>query len=743
MEGMPLMFTIRVISSAQSSSLPSLYLSAEKSSLLGLIPGVNKIKLNYGIFQLDAEIKKVPESTIASNELVINAAICDKLYLRNGQMLHIRMTPQGELDLGPLVGYFISNEKMSKLKSGKYDTVYGKFFDLIRILGGEIFLFSLEDCNWPQLTVTGYVYNPDSPGELSAFMYPVPRVIYNRCLGPECKHQIEQLISRTSPFKNIIVTSPDINEFYNNTPSPPTDNFEPVKLLNCPTEATILVQKDYLGKWQYTYGALNLIPPIKIPTNFFGNFPLESGLKEIFPVDYRNVKDTLVASAVCEAEKVGENSPTFVDLEIKLVVNSKGKVRVQKVHAKPQKTLVTKFTGSIPAQLSIARPLHYCFKLAGFPLLHEPCSRPNKRSTITNQPTIGIFEELETCDEIKSKKPDIYEQLFTKASLELGCITYHFSIYDLHGTNCIQGCYYDPTKQQWVSQEFAWPGVLYDRATFELASERQAAKQFRKDLKRFGKTMFLNSRSVFGKGFTSNILEKMPLLSNYLPYNVNNPSPDTVQSLLEKYDSIFIKTEFGSNLEGVIKVVRHKQSCVISSKLENRPFPDFEQMWSYIRDFVGAEDFVTQQGINTAVYKSEHPLNVRSIVQKNGKGMWEAALVKPWIATIPELRGFPLQWAEAFGNLFSSTKTDNIHAEICSISLVVAKTLEAHSGHLGELGIDFVIDSSGHPWVIEVNGKTNKFFFIKDEIPDTYYKLYYNPLAYSRFLIETNNCYRQ
>jgi len=63
-------------------------------------------------------------------------------------------------------------------------------------------------------------------------------------------------------------------------------------------------------------------------------------------------------------------------------------------------------------------------------------------------------------------------------------------------------------------------------------------------------------------------------------------------------------------------------------------------------------------------------------------------------------------------------------------------------GHLGELGIDFVIDPSGHPWLIEVNGKTNKSFFIEDEIPDTCYKLFYNPLAYSRFLIETNNCYR-
>jgi hypothetical protein len=62
------------------------------------------------------------------------------------------------------------------------------------------------------------------------------------------------------------------------------------------------------------------------------------------------------SSSFTAAEKVGENSPTFVDLEIKLVLNSKGKVRVQKVHAKPQKTLVTKFTGSISAQLSIARP---------------------------------------------------------------------------------------------------------------------------------------------------------------------------------------------------------------------------------------------------------------------------------------------------------------------------------------------------------------------------------------------------
>jgi hypothetical protein len=161
-------------------------------------------------------------------------------------------------------------------------------------------------------------------------------------------------------------------------------------------------------------------------------------------------------------------------------------------------------------------------------------------------------------------------------------------------------------------------------------------------------------------------------------------------------------------------------------------------MWAHICKIVESEEFVAQQGIDTVIYRSE-PLNVRSIVQKNEQGMWEVALVKPWIAKTLELDGFPLQWSEAFQGLFPSTTTANIHAEICNISLVVAKTLEAHEGHLGELGIDFVVDTSGHSWLIEVNGKTNKRFFIEDEVSDSCGKLFYNPLAYSRFLIETSD----
>lgn len=364
-------------------------------------------------------------------------------------------------------------------------------------------------------------------------------------------------------------------------------------------------------------------------------------------------------------------------------------------------------------------------------LLTKPAGSPNR-------PIIGIFEGINALAKLKSQKPSFYQKVLAGASAKLGCITYHFSLYDLAGTNCIKGWYYNHVKRKWLCKPFPWPQVLYDRATFSKTAQRQAAKKFRKKLKIFGKTSFLNTRSVFGKGLTNSILEKMPLLKGYLPFSVTNPSSQTVQQLLNRYGTVFVKTEYGSNRNGVIKIVRQNRGYSLSTKYLYRENANFKRLWMNIRSIVGSRTIVAQRGINPPIYHAR-PLNVRSIVQRNGSGTWEVALVKPWVATTASLFGSPLPWAKTMAIYPFHTKVSDIWAKICNISLIVAKTLEARTGPLGELGIDFVVDTSGHPWIIEVNGKTNKSFFLYGANPETHYRLYYNPLAYSCFLAKNHN----
>ncbi len=639
---------------------------------------------------------------------------------------------------GPLIGYFISINKIKELKSGIFDSVYETIMDCTKTLGGKAFLFSIDDIDWSNELVTGYTYSSKDPGVLLSHKYAIPRVINNRCFGSGSTNQIKQLLSGINSKQNIIVPSPGILKTQNWT-NLPAYRSKPAQILGCPIKARILIQRDYRGIWQHSAGVISLNSQKtgqKI-RGYFRNYPLDCGLQEAFPSEHQKVKLDLIKQATEAAEKLGMGLPALAELEVRFNIDREGFGQITKVYERPLKKYAIGFKGSTSAYLAINRPLHYCFKLAGYPLKEEP--RPMLTQS-ANSPLIGIFEELWEIEDFKSQRVGTYQHLLARASAELGCITYHFSINELRGTNCIEGWYYDTKQEKWLQKEFPWPQVLYDRATFPYASQREKAKEFRRILKRFGRTIFLNTRSVFGKGYTSDILGKMPFLNKYLPFNVDNPSPETVKKLVHRYGSVFIKTEHGSNLQGVLKAARQNQTYVMSSRYNNFTFASFKELWSKIQSIVEDYPFVAQEGVNAAIYQSQ-PLNIRTIVQKNGAGIWEVALVKPWIASAPEVRGCPLQWAKTMVDIFSSSeKAALINSEICNVSLAVCKTLEAHIGHLGELGIDLVIDSSGHPWVIEVNGKTNKTFFLQDEKPGACYNLYYNPIAYACFLA-TNYSY--
>jgi glutathione synthase/RimK-type ligase-like ATP-grasp enzyme len=71
-----------------------------------------------------------------------------------------------------------------------------------------------------------------------------------------------------------------------------------------------------------------------------------------------------------------------------------------------------------------------------------------------------------------------------------------------------------------------------------------------------------------------------------------------------------------------------------------------------------------------------------------------------------------------------------------SISSKVAELLEEHFVMLGEIGVDFALDTEGRVWVIEVNGKPdrNLFFALRDE--ELIKRILARPLEYACYLAD-------
>ncbi len=688
--------------------------------------------VGYGAKKITARVKKADGKT-RTDEILINQALSERLMLRENQRSILSNTHPGQLILGPLIGIHVSAAYKAELLKNNIEGDYRRFITAADSLGGEAFLFASGDVEENGSFINGLTKADGGDSKWQHHKYPLPNVIYSQYHNDDNPQHIKQVLTALADTHGIKVTNYPEPQFH----VIPNQTFKAAEMLDCCLEVRLLMQRDHCGLWKYSAGCAVLAPhDIKEPTLFIKH-PLDAALREVYADNFKKVKENLTQRALAESVRLDSQNPTLLELEMHFGMDSSGAAHLKNIDIMPEKRYALDFKGSSAAYWAIRRPLYYCFHLAGYQVGNVDLPRYIKKR-YRQRVLIGIFEAMGRIRSIQSGNADIDQQLLAKASRELECTTYHFSVNDLGHNKTINGWHYSHRKKKWLHKEFPWPQVLYDRATFFRAAQREKAKIFRNRIKDNGSTLLINNKSVFGKGRTDKILRKMPYLRPYLPDNLVNPTPSKIEELLERFAMVFVKTEYDSRMSGVWKIEKLEGLYKLSTEEASLSYKSFVQLWSELQPIIAPESYVAQQGIYAVEYKT-HPLNVRAIMQKNHQGQWEAALIKPWITNSPTIREKTFNWQQIMPEVFPlSPKADAIYRDICRVATAVAQTLEARSGPLGELGIDIVIDKTGHPWIIEINGKTNKTFFIRNEPSDARYRLFYNPLAYGIYL--ARNC---
>ncbi|SHI59964.1 YheC/YheD family protein [Lutispora thermophila] len=147
------------------------------------------------------------------------------------------------------------------------------------------------------------------------------------------------------------------------------------------------------------------------------------------------------------------------------------------------------------------------------------------------------------------------------------------------------------------------------------------------------------------------------------------------------------------------------------------------------------EKYIIQPFISFASIDG-HVFDMRMLVQKNKKGVWNITADMSRVAYrnffITNLTYDVLRIHEVFENAgFDKT----ILLELRDISIRVAEILEEKLCFLGEISVDFGIESNGKLRIIEVNGKPEKTVFgrISDEALQ---KVFITPLEYAAYLAE-------
>ncbi len=137
-----------------------------------------------------------------TNRLLLNKKVLQSLHLPDNIKLNLKYE-NGSFSIGPILGIFISKNKIKRLLYGHQDSVYLRFQEWSKQVGGLVYFFTLEDISWDDKKIKGYYISEE--GVWSARSYPMPEVIYDRCFGKdgrENSYKLREIITQKAiPIK--------------------------------------------------------------------------------------------------------------------------------------------------------------------------------------------------------------------------------------------------------------------------------------------------------------------------------------------------------------------------------------------------------------------------------------------------------------------------------------------------------------------------------------------------------------
>ncbi|KRF03570.1 hypothetical protein ASG89_02030 [Paenibacillus sp. Soil766] len=308
----------------------------------------------------------------------------------------------------------------------------------------------------------------------------------------------------------------------------------------------------------------------------------------------------------------------------------------------------------------------------------------------------------------------------------------------------VRGYMYDPTQLAWITKLFPLPSLIYDRCFFSKKRSYLTYQYHVRKLREIPSIRFLGY-GLGGKWEVGLILQKDPVLLPYLPETSRLRSGHQLESWLQNHSDAFLKPQGGSQGKGAIHI--HKEGPLfrlLGRDGRNHPlseeFQEWSTCWQWLKQRIGSRPYLLQH------YLQLHSMNgmsydVRSLVQKNGRGNWEhtgmaVRVGKPGSITSNLHGGGTAEdVSEYLTREFGEMKSEQLIATIAMLSKHIPSVLESNHGRLAELGIDFGIDTSGRVWILEVNSKPGRTIFARLHNERARSKSIANPIHYAGFLL--------
>ncbi|WP_164931546.1 YheC/YheD family protein [Longirhabdus pacifica] len=343
-----------------------------------------------------------------------------------------------------------------------------------------------------------------------------------------------------------------------------------------------------------------------------------------------------------------------------------------------------------------------------------------------------------------NKHPNIAGPI--QANKKVGVTLYLFSQHNVNfRRNTILGTVYDSTQKKWKKKRFVLPHVVYNfntltpRSTFIIKTMRKKGIRF-----------ITPPIRKYYKWHQHTMLSKNEEINKHLPDTRRvhlqriNVLRQTLRLMLNQYGSVYIKGNFANYGSQIFKVstspsphhafqYSFKRKHIIRGNVDN-----IDQIITVMKKYFKTNDLIIQQTIPLLHYKNQI-VDFRAEAQRGKDG----ELNITGITTRIGVQNSPIT---NYGSMvdfdtFMMDYSDQISIHLDDLKNSVEEKLkqiylayEKEYGNIGEMGMDFALDTNFKFWHIECNRRSGKNAFLVAQKRQNIEKLYMNPLLYAKYL---------
>lgn len=331
--------------------------------------------------------------------------------------------------------------------------------------------------------------------------------------------------------------------------------------------------------------------------------------------------------------------------------------------------------------------------------------------------------------------------LYVLAARELGVELVVFDIDGVHKRDRHIHGYTPQNEGKYYKQVVVGlPKVVHKRALY---GDNVAAKNTVRWLMAQGTRVF-NSFCYLGKWNLFNILSQEPMVQEHMPDTclLTPQAYHKFQSMLHSYGEIFIKPINGTVGIGIVRVHQLNDGRICYETTTRKIVTSLENAWKRVLRN-RRSGYIIQQGIPLAKFNNNR-YDLRVPLQRGAKGHWVVpGMVAKRAGRTPFLTnlargGTAYKGAKVLAVSIPGVSGADLYERVEKLAFAVGEAISKHYPYVADLGLDIGLDESGKPWLIEANRRDQRYSFFEAGDYTAFRQLYKNPIAYAKYLLQSD-----